>query len=384
MKKISKTREEFDQFYEEEIKGEIEELEANRKNLKKRRNKQAKITTVAALIPILLGLIFSDYFIAFFIATFVVLIIGFSKMSKTYKSFEGVMKKRIVRKVVTFINPEFQYAPEKHIPKETFLDTRVFPKKPDKYLGDDLIWGSVYDPDQSETEKEHELSAQNTTPENIKQVTSSLERNEEELQPDDSPKTDIAFSEVTAIDTWSDTDGHQQETVIFQGLFFDVDFNKDFQGTTVIAPRKDLFFDFKKLDIFHKQPKLEEIELDNVEFNERFAVKTTDEVKARYILTPGFMEKMLALADGAKERSKERIPNQHLKIVAKTIEKIVPYFSFKDGKMYFLLNTLQDHFEFNIDKKADKESIYNYFEDINQALMLVEELDLNLKLWNKA
>ncbi|SDQ89973.1 hypothetical protein [Virgibacillus salinus] len=40
MKKISKTREEFDQFYEEEIKGEIKELEANRKNLKKRRNKQ--------------------------------------------------------------------------------------------------------------------------------------------------------------------------------------------------------------------------------------------------------------------------------------------------------------------------------------------------------
>lgn len=101
MKKMSKTKEEFDQFYEEKIKGEIEELEADRKNLKKRRNKQAKTTIVAALIPIVLGLIFSDYFIAFFIATFVVLIFGFSKLSKTYRSFEGVMKQRIVRKVVT-------------------------------------------------------------------------------------------------------------------------------------------------------------------------------------------------------------------------------------------------------------------------------------------
>ncbi|MFD1040670.1 DUF3137 domain-containing protein [Virgibacillus byunsanensis] len=385
MNKISKTKKEFDQFYEETLKGEVEELEGNRKILKKRRNKQAMITGIAALTPILIGIIFNEYFIVFFIITFIILIFGFSKLSKTYKSFEGIMKERIVRKIVTFINEDFHYAPEKHILESTFMDTKIFPKKPDKYLGDDLIWGNVYDEELSEIEKQPEIPAQSAIPNDISESLTQVhdvKGNEAKQNTLDVPKTEIAFSEVTSIDVWTDADDKAHENVIFQGLFFDVDFNKDFEGTTVIAPKKDVLIDFKKLDIFHKQ-KLDMVELDNVAFNERFTVKTTDEVRARYILTPGFMEKLLALADGSKKRASERIPNQHLKIVQSVVEKIQPYFSFKDGRMYFLLNTFQDHFEFNIDKKPNKESIYSYFEDINQALEVVEELDLNLKLWNK-
>ena len=60
-----------------------------------------------------------------------------------------------------------------------------------------------------------------------------------------------------------------------------------------------------------------------------------------------------------------------------------PHFSFRNGTMYFLLPTQRDHFDFNIMIPLNKRLIYSYFKDINIALEMVDELNLNLRIWTK-
>ncbi|WP_170287658.1 DUF3137 domain-containing protein [Aquibacillus halophilus] len=396
MQKISKTKEEFDQFFDERLSVKIEQLEENREAVKKNRNKQLLVIGLVMLPPIVLTQIIDQYALFFFIIAFAILIFGVFKLSKTYQAFTGVMKQEITQEIVTFINPDFRYEPKEYIPESKFIDSNIFVKKPDKYRGDDLIWGYVYDHDVSNTDKNPELVTHGAKKENesLEQVQKKFKQDNGNSPIDETPRTKISFSEVEAIDVQSrpGEGSNTHEEAIFKGLFFDVDFNKDFEGVTIILPRNNVLFDFKKIERTLEQPELDEIELDNIEFSERFTVMTSDEVKARYILTPAFMNKILSFVDITKERVTERPQNKPANTnssrdkrrESRIAKRLIPYFSFKEGKMYFLLNTSQLHFEFNMDKKPDKESLYYDFQDINQSLELVEELDLNLKLWNKS
>jgi hypothetical protein len=65
------------------------------------------------------------------------------------------------------------------------------------------------------------------------------------------------------------------------------------------------------------------------------------------------------------------------------LEHAKSYFSFLDGKMYFMLHTGRKHIEFNLHQPIDKEFFIEYYEDINRAMELVDELNLNLRIWNK-
>lgn len=72
--------------------------------------------------------------------------------------------------------------------------------------------------------------------------------------------------------------------VVFDGVIVKLDMNKPFTSHTVIKPHS-LMHITPSSDLFHT-------ELEDVIFNKRFDVFTNDEVDARYLITPSFMERL--------------------------------------------------------------------------------------------
>ena len=76
----------------------------------------------------------------------------------------------------------------------------------------------------------------------------------------------------------------RNKTTIFEGVIVKLSMNKDFKGHTVI----------KADSIFHTSPSsaLRHTTLEDVVFENKYDVFTDDEVEARYLITPSFMERM--------------------------------------------------------------------------------------------
>jgi len=103
--------------------------------------------------------------------------------------------------------------------------------------------------------------------------------------------------------------------------------------------------------------------MDNPEFEKEFVVYSTDQIEARYILTPALMQKLL----NYKRKTKHPL-----------------YISFIEGKIYIAIEHNKDMFETSIfhsllEYKIAKE----YIETLHLAVGIVEELKLNQKLWSK-
>ncbi|MFD2629743.1 DUF3137 domain-containing protein [Oceanobacillus kapialis] len=363
LERFAKTDEEFDTYFNEELKQDVERLESERKKAIGLTKKQAMklLPLVAVLIlsyffwPYIIGYLF---FGILFISTFL-----FKDIEKKRRKLEKKIKEELVTDIVKFINRRFSYSPRKYIPQKDFIDSNVFETNPNRYFGDDFIKGSVGS-----------------------SVKGDQARNNQ-------PKTELSFSEIRAFHAvpFKDRNGKKKQRIqpLFKGLFFVADFNKDFEGITIIGPKKDRTI-AKKVKT-EERDKLEEVELEDIDFMDKFLVRTTDQITARYILTPNFMNRMLSFT--TVERFGE-IPKPtslkeawHMGVNAKHLPQVnfanTPYFSFKDGKMYFFLPTEKRHFELNMYVPITKEVMKGYFHDINIALELVDELNLNLRIWNK-
>lgn len=101
-----------------------------------------------------------------------------------------------------------------------------------------------------------------------------------------------------------DSDGHKRTrtTTQFQGQVMKMELGKDIEGFVQIKekknPRKRNGF---IANIFGTDTSHNNIETENVEFNNQFEIKTSDDQLAFYILTPQFMESVMRLdelADG--------------------------------------------------------------------------------------
>ena len=84
--------------------------------------------------------------------------------------------------------------------------------------------------------------------------------------------------------------GHHWKTV-FQGSLFEMDFHRNFMGTTIVLRDKG-FFNSKR------KGNMKRIGLASPRFEKIFEAYGTDQVEGRYLLTPTFMETLLALEDG--------------------------------------------------------------------------------------
>jgi hypothetical protein len=189
--------------------------------------------------------------------------------------------------------------------------------------------------------------------------------------------TAFRFSEVHAEykTTSTDSDGRTstQWHTIFRGLFFIADFNKHFQGRTFVLP------DFAESTLGRIGQKFQEwgskidtrqgelVKLEDPEFERLFAVHSTDQVEARYILSTSLMQRLSAF------RQQRNAP------VA---------VSFVDSQIFLTISSSKNHFEppsiWRAQASMLQEDVEHYFQDVQLAERVVTDLNLNLRIWSKA
>ena len=161
----------------------------------------------------------------------------------------------------------------------------------------------------------------------------------------------VKFSDVEAISIKEDWQGNKTHRVLFAGLLFVADFPKRLKAVTQICSGTD---DFK--DYGGKRARM-----DDAEFERYFRVYATDQIEARYALTPSLMESLKLL----KMRFYRPIN------IVLTGDKIC-----------MAIRTGRDNFEPDLRRPLVGKGANRFYKDeIGGFLRIVEELRLNRKIW---
>jgi len=75
---------------------------------------------------------------------------------------------------------------------------------------------------------------------------------------------------------------------VFNGVVIRMSMNKSFEGITVVRPKTVEVTDCSDL----KKAHLEQVVLEDKEFNDNFSIYSTDQIESRYLLTTAFMERL--------------------------------------------------------------------------------------------
>lgn len=318
-----KTAEEFKQFYTQELTGTLNELEVERK--KGTRMVTYLVLTILGcgaliVLPYFLGL--PPVFITFGAVGLVAGVIVWSiKIYKVSKAIKLRFKEEVIKEMVRFVSPELNYNAKACISQSEFSGSKIFVQGIDRYKGDDLVMGKI-------------------------------------------GKTEVRFSELHAEYVTKDSKGNRQYHTIFKGIFFIADFHKDFIGETVVVPdtAEKLFGKlgtlFQKMNI----SRADLVKMENPEFEKAFAVYGTDQVEARYILTPALMERIMDF--------KKKSGNIGL--------------SFLHSRVYLAISVSKNLFEPPFFQSMLRyELVEDYFNYLILSVNIVEDLDLNTRIWSK-
>ena len=171
-------------------------------------------------------------------------------------------------------------------------------------------------------------------------------------------KTDFEFceAELSHEETTTDQKGRTttQKVTDFRGMVFSADFNKNFNGQTIIST--------SHVSTFYRRIKLE-----SVDFNKKFYTYCTDEIEARYILSPALQERMLCLYN----------------TLYRTMSESSFTMSFKNNRLTIFIRTYKDRFEPTMYRKMSIEKVEKDFACIEAMVGVVEDLNLNTRIWTK-
>jgi len=246
------------------------------------------------------------------------------KISDALAAYQNAYKRDVIGAGLKFLDESLSLNPEQGIEASEFMYTQLFNTEPDRYKTEDLVTGCA-------------------------------------------GKTRFYFAEVhaeyktvTQTKNGTRTEWHD----IFKGIIFAADFNKKFNGVTIVKPKdfgaafgawfsKNLF-SFGSNDV---------IQLENIDFEKTFVTHGSDQVKSRYILTPAMMERILKL----NQQSKYNIS-----------------LSFIESRMYIGFPLNRNYFEAPVFKSLLKpETINDDIATIKFMYDIVKELDLNTRIWGK-
>ena len=242
------------------------------------------------------------------------------------KDYKRNFKDQVVRAVVKAYQEDLRYEPHGYIGEQRFRESRLFLKGIDRYKGEDYVSGRR-------------------------------------------DKTDFEFSEVHAEYKTHTTDSKgrrkTQWHTIFKGVFFIADFHKDFRTHTVVLPdTAEKLFGFlgKKLQEMNFM-RGDLIKLEDAEFEEAFCVYGQDQVEARYILSPSLMRRILQCK-------------------AKFGSKI--YLAFLKSMVYIAIESSRNRFEPKVFASVNDMSLINeYRYDLDLIVDIVDDLNLNTRVWTK-
>lgn len=236
--------------------------------------------------------------------------------------YDVLFKDNVIEKIIHFIEPTFSYRSSSHISEAEYRLSGLLPQNYDRFSGSDLVEG-------------------------VREGVS------------------LHFSDLLVEEKHQGKNGKEEWRTLFQGLFFCADFHKHFKGKTYVLPdiaERSLGFVGSLLqELNRSHGKL--MKLDHVEFEKYFVVYGDDPVETRYILSPAFMERIVAFYTKKKK-------NLSIGFVA--------------GKMYLALEYKKALFAPSLSTSvlafAD---IKAYFELLEMVFGIVEAFKLDQKLWGK-
>lgn len=169
-------------------------------------------------------------------------------------------------------------------------------------------------------------------------------------------KTNIEFSEVHAEEKYTTTDSKGRTQThwrdIFNGFIFVADFHKDFAGRTEVCRNSWL-----KL-------RRNRVKMENPVFEKHFDVYSTDQIEARYILSVSMMERILQLEEKFKRK-----------------DMVI---SFWNSNVIIAIKDGTNHFEAGLWTSIRNYSkLHREYTIIRSFAEIVEELNLNLRIWTK-
>ena len=168
------------------------------------------------------------------------------------------VKKKVFSKVVQYISPQFQYFENGHIGIAEFIDSLLFKFERYTLKGGDQIVGHY---------------------------------------------NGIPFQSCNLMVTFRPNMRNEKEgdDVVFYGNFFVARSPKTFEHPIVVRPVKGFFSDFNDNAIStYLNYGGERIRLEDPEFEKQFEVYCDDQVTARYVLTPAFMQRLKKLNERHK------------------------------------------------------------------------------------
>jgi hypothetical protein len=297
--------------------------------------KKSRLYLAILFLP-LLGLLAAAFLSPYRIPLFVVAVLWFIGGMILYQYRAGSLgsrylyayKSAVVPKLLTLIDPGLAYDATDGISSEAFVDTELYTTTlPDRYSTEDLIHGAF-------------------------------------------GKTTLRLAEIDAEEkhTTKDSEGRTQTSyvTIFKGLLLIADFNKHFQGRTFAFPdfAESTFGNFGRM--FQKWSGRRDtslIRLEDPEFENAFAVYSTDEIEARYILSTALMRRLLHL--------RERF-GKDVRI------------GFKESSIVLAVPHRENFLEPSTKVSAlETGQIEKMLTELQYFLDLIEELDLNTRIWTK-
>ena len=317
-----KTLEDFTEFYNNTLLEDLKSLEQERRKI------VSKLIVVFVIILFILGFcllmikVNSGATAPFLFIPIILCIITYAAICHFMtKGYVSTFKSLVIRRIVHFIDENLNYDASEYIDHTTFMMSKIFTTRPNQYKGDDLVWGKT-------------------------------------------GATEIKFSEIHA-EHESGSGKNKRRYTIFKGLFFIGDFNKHFTCETVVLPdtAEKLFGYFgqklQSMNVFRGQL----IKLEDPEFESHFVVYGDDQIQARYILSMSLMERIVEF----KKKTDREI-----------------YLSFIGSKVFVAVSYTKSLFEPRLFRTLlDFEPIREYFRDLQLAIGIVDDLNLNTRIWSK-
>ena len=259
---------------------------------------------------------------------FIIVVIGFIPLLVYYNSavqdYRGEFKSKIIDAMIKAINPELNYAKDRCISQNEFYESGIFTTGIDRYKGEDWVKGRI-------------------------------------------GETDFEFSEIHAEHESESTDSDGNRTTsyhtIFKGLFMKADFHKHFSGETyVLTDTAERYFGFIGKAMQKVSTRGHLVYLENPLFEKEFAVYSTDEVEARYLLSINMLERILEL----KQKFETDV---QLSFVGSDVHIAIPNL---------------DILEINIKQSLlEQEPILRCYTELRMCFDIIEDLNLNTRVWTK-
>jgi hypothetical protein len=330
-----KTPEEFDAFLRDEIAPRRRRIESERRAVQKRRDAVA-VPTPWKIAGALAGLgltLWTKELGPLVIGASAPWIVEVARKLKVPDTATPLVRSQILEPVITFWDPSFRYSPHGSISRSEFEASRLFAGESiDRFSGEDLVTGRH-------------------------------------------GATEFRFSELH-VKSVKRRGKRTETTPVFDGLFFVADFNKSFRGHTLVLPdtaeRALGSFGRAFQSLASGASGLQLVELENPDFERAFTVRSSDPTEARYLLSPSLMQRILTFHQNAGEKLRLGFLGGRVCVAISLSGNL---FSTGDGMIPGLAAAA---------KPLTLDDVRRWGGELLFATSLVDELDLNTRIWSKA